>query len=73
MRLTEVLPNSTVYIERILGRKSKAFLETIGVNKETPIFIVKNDFKDVIIIIVKNSRWALDRSTAKHIKVYYGL
>ena len=73
MRLTEALPNSTVYVEKIHGRKSKVFLETIGVNKETPIFIVKNDFKDVIIIIVKNSRWTLDRSTAKHIEIYYGL
>lgn len=73
MRLTEVLPNSTVYVEKIHGRKSKVFLETIGVNKETPIFIVKNDFKNVITIMVKNSRWALDRSTAKHIEVYYGL
>jgi hypothetical protein len=59
--------------KKIHGRKSKVILETIGGNKETPIFIIKNDFRSIIIIMVKNSGWALNRSTAKHIEVHYGL
>lgn len=73
MKLTKALPNTTVFIKKINGIKSKSFLEAMKINEETPISIIRNDFKNGITIKIKNLNWVLDKSIAKHIEVYYGL
>jgi len=73
MKLSNALPNTTVNVIKVYKCEAKVFLEEIGINEDTPIKVISNSLKNPLIVVIRGSRWAIDRSMANNIEVNYRL
>ena len=70
MKLSNLKAGIKAKIEKILEQKEiKMKLASLGLNIDTEIMMVKNDFNGAIIVAIEDNRIIIDRDLAKKIDV----